>query len=78
LDYACSEANHGTILPDDYDVIHDDFSCPQCESHYRVIRAKAGPQTSDQSVHCMFCGHALAPRDGEYVLKYFLISRSRL
>jgi len=53
-----------------------DFTCPQCESRYRLVRAKAGPGTSDQPVHCVVCGHALAPRDGEYVLKYFLIGRS--
>jgi hypothetical protein len=35
---------------------------------------KAGPGTSDQPVQCVVCGHDLASRDGEYVLKYFLIS----
>ena len=38
-----------------------DFTCPQCESRYRLVRAKAGPGTSDQPVHCVVCGHALAP-----------------
>ena len=47
-----------------------DFTCPQCESRYRLVRAKAGPGTSDQPVHCVICGHALASRDGKYVLKY--------
>jgi len=29
-----------------------------------------------KSVHCVVCGQAFASRDGEYVLKYFLIGRS--
>jgi hypothetical protein len=43
-----------------------DFTCPQCESRYRLVRAKTGAGTSDQPVHCLVCGHGLTARDREY------------
>jgi predicted Zn finger-like uncharacterized protein len=52
-----------------------DFACPQCESRYKLIREKAGPPTSNQPVRCRVCGHVLASREGEDILKYFLIFR---
>jgi hypothetical protein len=55
----------------------EDFTCPQCQSPYKLVRVKPGPRTTNRPVHCTVCGYPLAPRDGEDVLKYFLISRSK-
>ena len=55
----------------------EDFTCPQCQSRYKLVRVKPGPQTTDRAVHCIACGNPLAARDGEDVLKYFLITRSK-
>ena len=52
-----------------------DFACPQCESRYKLIREKAGLRTSNRPVRCRVCGHVLASREGEDILKYFLIFR---
>jgi hypothetical protein len=55
----------------------EDFACPQCGAHYKLVRVKPGPRTTNRPVHCKVCGHSLAPRDGEDVLKYFLVSKER-
>ena len=55
----------------------EEFICPQCKSRYKLVRAEPGPRTITRAVHCNVFRHPLAPRDGEYVLKYFLISRSK-
>ena len=55
----------------------EDFICPQCKSRYKLVRAESGPQTTSRPVHCKVCRHPFAPRDGEDVLKYFLIARSK-
>jgi hypothetical protein len=52
----------------------EDFACPQCGSRYKLVRVKPGPRTTNLAVHCIVCGYSLAPRDGEDVLKYFLIT----
>jgi len=55
----------------------EDFICPQCKSRYKLVRVKPGPRTTNRAVLCKVCGHSLAPRDGEDVLKYFLILDQR-
>jgi predicted Zn finger-like uncharacterized protein len=55
----------------------EDFACPQCGAHYKLVRVKPGPRTTNRAVRCKVCGHSLAPRDGEDVLKYFLVSGSK-
>ena len=49
------------------------FKCPSCDGLYQVVRAEAGPETRDGELACRVCGAPLAPRDGEFVLKYFLL-----
>jgi hypothetical protein len=55
----------------------ENFTCPQYGSRYKLVRVKPGPRTSNRAVHCVVCGYSLAPRDGEDVLKYFLVSGSK-
>jgi bifunctional non-homologous end joining protein LigD len=44
---------------------------------YQVVRVEAGPETSDGEIACRVCGSPLAARDGEFVLKYFLLRAAR-
>ncbi len=53
------------------------FKCPNCDALYQVVRAEAGPETtSDGEIACRVCGAPLAARDGEFVLKYFLLRQA--
>jgi len=53
-----------------------DFECPKCSAHYKVVRVKAEPQSSNRLVHCKVCKEPLASMDGEDILKYFLTART--
>jgi DNA-directed RNA polymerase subunit RPC12/RpoP len=54
-----------------------DFKCSKCNAHYKVVRVKAESQSLDRPLHCKVCNQPLAARDGEDVLKYFLLDRPR-
>jgi hypothetical protein len=49
------------------------FKCPTCDALYQVVKAEAGPKTSDREIECLVCGAPFAARDDEFVLKYFLL-----
>jgi predicted RNA-binding Zn-ribbon protein involved in translation (DUF1610 family) len=53
------------------------FICPDCGSVYKVARLKTPPEPRDHPVACLSCGHALAPREGEFLLKYFRVERPK-
>ena len=52
------------------------FKCPHCDALYQVVKAEAGPETIDGDIACRVCGGPLAARDGEFVLKYFLLRKA--
>ena len=52
------------------------FTCASCDALYQVVKAEAGPETRDGEIACRVCGAPLAPRDGEFVLKYFLLRKA--
>lgn len=54
------------------------FVCPNCGAVYQVIRGEAGPETMDRGIACRSCGGPLLSREGGFVLKYFLVERSRV
>jgi transcription elongation factor Elf1 len=61
-------------------MLHDNstsFTCSQCGTHYKVVRVQADSQSPDRLLHCKVCKQPLAARDGEQILKYFLVGRSR-
>ena len=58
-------------MPEDHPV---DFVCG-CDARYKVVRVKAEASHPDQLIHCLVCKQPLAPTDGAYVLKYFLVGR---
>jgi predicted RNA-binding Zn-ribbon protein involved in translation (DUF1610 family) len=51
------------------------FVCPDCGSVYKVVRLKTPPEPRDYPVGCLTCGRALAPREDEFLLKYFRMER---
>jgi hypothetical protein len=53
------------------------FSCPRCHAVYKLVRVKTPPEPGDHPVACLHCGDALAPRENEFLLKYFLVERPR-
>ena len=50
------------------------FTCPNCAAVYEVIRVEAD-RADDREINCLNCGEPLAARDGQFVLKYFLLRR---
>jgi hypothetical protein len=54
-----------------------EFVCPGCGSAYKVVRVKADADLPHRLIHCTVCKRPLAPTDGEFVLKYFLVGRAR-
>jgi len=53
-----------------------DFTCPRCASRYKLVRVHADPQLPSRVIHCTVCKEPFAPRDGERILKYFLVDRA--
>jgi ribosomal protein S27E len=47
------------------------FKCPNCDA--QVVKVEALPEASDREIKCLVCGEPLAAREGEFVLKYFLL-----
>jgi hypothetical protein len=54
-----------------------DFMCPQCTSCYKLVRVRADPELPSRLIRCSVCKEPLAPTDGEYVLKYFLVDKAK-
>jgi hypothetical protein len=54
------------------------FHCPVCAAKYEVVgfADPLGP-TTEGDVACICCGGPLHAREGEFLLKYFLIERPR-
>jgi transcription initiation factor IIE alpha subunit len=54
-----------------------DFMCPRCASRYKFVRVRADPELASRLIRCSVCKEPLAPTDGEYVLKYFLVDKAK-
>ena len=54
-----------------------DFVCPGCGAHYRVVRVKGEVDPPGRLLLCTACKRPIKATDGEYMLKYFLVSRPR-
>ena len=52
------------------------FECAQCGAKYKLVRAEADEQTIDCQITCRKCGAPLQGRQGNAVLKYFLVELS--
>jgi hypothetical protein len=51
------------------------FNCANGNAPYHLIKVEAGPETLDRELSCRLCGAALPARDGQFVLKYFLLRK---
>jgi hypothetical protein len=51
------------------------FYCPHCNALYDVVRGEAGPETVYREITCRACGGPLPEREGQFVLKYFLLRK---
>jgi len=54
------------------------FQCPNCGATYRLVKVVEAPgPTTDREIVCIVCGGPLHGRAGKFLLKYFLVERSR-
>ena len=53
------------------------FECHQCSAKYKLVRAEGDSGTIDGEINCRQCGAPLHGREGNMVLKYFLVDRPR-
>src|SRR5215510_16421104 len=67
-----SAAQDGTTMARE-----EEFECPQCQARYKIVRVKAGPQTVNWPVQCKVCTRPFVSKDGDDILKYFLIDRPK-
>jgi hypothetical protein len=49
------------------------FHCPNCNALYQVVKVEAGPKTAYRAINRRACGAPLPPREGKFVVKYFLL-----
>jgi hypothetical protein len=49
------------------------FRRKSCFALYQIVKAPAGPETVDLGIACRVCSGPLAAREGQFVLKYFLL-----
>ena len=52
------------------------FRCKSCFALYQVIKAPADPKTIDLEIACRVCNAPLPAREGQFVLKYFLLRKA--
>jgi hypothetical protein len=52
------------------------FRCKSCFALYQVVKAQAGPETVELEVACRVCNGPLVAREGQFVLKYFLLRKA--
>jgi hypothetical protein len=54
----------------------DTFTCPNCNALYQLVKGEAGPETIDRALACRSCRGPLPGREGNFVLKYFLLRKA--
>jgi transcription elongation factor Elf1 len=52
------------------------FNCPRCGTPYTLIRVEADPTPDEAEIACTVCSAPLPAREGEFILKYFLLRRN--
>jgi predicted Zn finger-like uncharacterized protein len=52
------------------------FTCPNCQALYYVVKGERGLETVDRQVACRVCGASFPGREGDFVLKYFLLGKA--
>jgi hydrogenase maturation factor HypF (carbamoyltransferase family) len=54
---------------------YEDFTCPKCGAHYKLVRMPAPADSPDLPLHCKICSQEFASTDEGNILKYFLVGR---
>jgi hypothetical protein len=53
------------------------FVCPICQAPYQVVKVERGRETTiDRELACLSCGAQLPGREGNFVLKYFMLRKA--
>jgi hypothetical protein len=52
------------------------FTCPSCRAPYQVVKCERGPETVDHDLTCRSCEAPFPGRDGNFVLKYFMLRKA--
>jgi hypothetical protein len=66
-DYCQKSIMHGTTTTQ--------FNCANCNALYHLIKVEAASETVERELNCQACGAPLPARDGQFVLKYFLLRK---
>ena len=57
-----------------YGAVH--FNCPNCNTLYHVVKAETGLRVVDNWITCCTCHGPIPAREGEFMLKYFLLRQA--
>jgi len=53
------------------------FTCANCSALYHIVLGRVGPETAVvREIACRVCGGPLPAREGNFVLKYFLLRKA--
>jgi predicted RNA-binding Zn-ribbon protein involved in translation (DUF1610 family) len=55
----------------------DNYDCPNCGTHYRMVRVEADPDAHAPELTCLSCGAPMMNRHGRFALKYFRVTGRR-
>src|SRR6476646_8144416 len=53
------------------------FHCPNGNALYQVVKVEIGPETVGREITCLCCETPLIGREGNLVVKYFLLRKGR-
>lgn len=59
------------------DMPAESYHCPHCDAHYRIVRIKNNSGQTYAPLRCKACHAPIPSTEGEDILKYFLVHRSR-
>jgi hypothetical protein len=55
----------------------ENFTCPKCGAHYKLVRMAAPAYSRDRTLHCKICQQELASSGDGNIFKYFLVGAAR-
>src|SRR5262245_50532544 len=55
----------------------ENFSCPKCGAHYKLVRMPAPAHSRNLALHCKICHQEFASSDDGNIFKYFLMGSAR-
>ena len=55
----------------------ENFTCPKCGAHYKLVRMPAPAHLPDLPLHCKICHEEFASSGDGNIFKYFLVGSAR-